>query len=257
VRSRRRRCAALNSGAVHLTGVRRAPLLPSPRAPIKGSPRALPCPAPASATPLSPRPSSIRGSAAVFSLSGKPFPLFSLLLWLCSKQLARPISFATPPRVWNTAPLPQSPPEAHRRRLPPWSSATSPRTAPSRPLLAKLSPPLGSPAPPRAKAPTHCPRTGSPATNRRRAHRRPGSPRGRPVHPAVDRWRRSPPPFRSLCRVGPVETSSPSRARAVFHLGPAHSRRARAAPDWARIPPSPPELNPFFFFLFFSLFSFN
>jgi hypothetical protein len=194
VRSRRRRCAALNSGAVHLTGVRRAPLLPSPRTPIKGSPRALPCPAPASATPLSPRPSSIRGSAAVFSLSGKPFPLFSLPLWLCSKQLARPISFATPPRVWNTAPLPQSPPEAHRRRLPPWSSATSPRTAPSWPLLAKLSPPLGSPAPPRAKAPTRCPRTGSPATNRRRAHRRPGSPRGRSVHPAIDRWRRPPPP---------------------------------------------------------------
>jgi hypothetical protein len=79
VRSRRRRCAALNASVVHLTSARRAPPLPSPRAPINGSPRALPCPAPASATLPSPRPSSIRGSAAVFSLSGKlspssPFP---------------------------------------------------------------------------------------------------------------------------------------------------------------------------------------
>jgi hypothetical protein len=238
---------------VHLTGVRRAPPLPSTRAPIKGSPRALPCPAPASATPLSPRPSSIRGSAAVFSLSGKPFPLFSLPLWLCSKQLARPISFATPPRVWNTAPLPKSPPEAHRRRLPPRSSATSPRTAPSRPLLAKLSPPLGSPAPPRAKAPTRCPRTGSPAANRRRAHRRPGSPRGRPVHPAVDRWRR-PPPFRSLYHVGPAEMPSPSRARAVFRLGPQLGRRTRAAPGWARIPPRPTRAETLFLFPFFQPF---
>ena len=40
----------------------------------------------------------------------------------------------------------------------------------------KLSPPLGSPAPPRAKAPAHCPRTGPPAANRHRAHRRPGPP---------------------------------------------------------------------------------
>jgi hypothetical protein len=71
VRSCRRRCAALNAGVVHLTGLRRAPPLPSPRAPIKGPPRALPYPAPASATLPSPRPSSIRGSAVVFSLSGK------------------------------------------------------------------------------------------------------------------------------------------------------------------------------------------
>jgi hypothetical protein len=49
----------INSGAVHLTRVRRAPLLPFPQAPIKGSPRELPCPAPASATPLLPRPSSV------------------------------------------------------------------------------------------------------------------------------------------------------------------------------------------------------
>jgi hypothetical protein len=59
VRSRRRRCAAFNAGAVLLIGVRRAPPLPFLRAPIKGSPRALPCPAPASATPLLPHPSSV------------------------------------------------------------------------------------------------------------------------------------------------------------------------------------------------------
>jgi hypothetical protein len=44
VRSRRRRCATFIFGAVLLTGVRRAPPLPSPRAPIKGSPQALPSP---------------------------------------------------------------------------------------------------------------------------------------------------------------------------------------------------------------------
>jgi hypothetical protein len=202
--------------------------------------------------PSFPRPSSIRGSATVFSLSGKPFPLFSLPLWLCSKQLARPISFATPPRVWNTTPLPQSPPGAHRRRLPPWSSATSPRTAPSRPPLAKLSPPLGLPAPPRAKAPTHCPRTGSPVANRRRAHRRPGSPRGRPVHPAVDRWRRSPPS--TLFGVWAPRRRRPPRAPAP---SPALGRNwagalapARAAPGWARIPPRPTRAETLFLFPF-------
>jgi hypothetical protein len=60
-----------------------------------------------------------------------------------------------------------------------------PAASPLPPPLAKLSPPLGSPAPPRAKAPAHCPRTGPPAANRRRAHRRPGPPRGRPVRPSV------------------------------------------------------------------------
>jgi hypothetical protein len=267
VRSCRCRCAALNYGAVRLTGVRRAPPLPLPSGAYKRvtpstplprtglihpsfpSPRAIPCPTPASATPLSPRPISIHGSATVFSLSGKPFPLFSLPLWLCSKQLARPMSFATLPRVWNTTPLPQSLPGAHRRRLPPRSSATSSRTAPSRPPLAKLSPPLGSPAPPRAKAPTRCPRTGSLAVNRCRAHRRPGSPRRRPVHPTVDRWRR--PPLLLSLACGPrgdaVPLTRPRRLLPWAATGPAHSRCA-----WLGQNPrhGPPELKPFFFFLF-------
>jgi hypothetical protein len=75
------RCAVLssplcgiNSGAVHLTGVRRAPPLPSPRAPIKGSPRALSCPAPASATPLPPRPSSVAKAPPSSSPPVSPSP---------------------------------------------------------------------------------------------------------------------------------------------------------------------------------------
>jgi hypothetical protein len=80
VRSRRRRGAALNSGAMHLTDVRRASPLPSPRAPIKGSPRALPSPHRPQPPLSSPRPSSFRGSTVVSSLSGNPFPLFFLPL---------------------------------------------------------------------------------------------------------------------------------------------------------------------------------
>jgi hypothetical protein len=83
-------------------------------------------------------------------------------------------------------------------------------------------------------------------------HRRPSSPRGRPVHPAIDRWRR-PPPFHSLWRVGLAETLSPSRARAVYRLGLQLGRRtcARARCAWlGQNPPGPPELKPFFFFLF-------
>jgi hypothetical protein len=50
----------INAGAVHLTGARRAPPLPSPRAPIKRSPRAPPSPHRPQPPPSSPRPSSIR-----------------------------------------------------------------------------------------------------------------------------------------------------------------------------------------------------
>jgi hypothetical protein len=161
---------------VHLTGARRAPPLPFPRAPIKRLPWASPSPHRPQPPLSSPRPSSTREAPP-----SSPSPVCPSLSspspsGLRSKKLARTISFAPLPRVWNATPLPQSPPEAHRRRLPPRSSATTPRTAPSRPPLAKLSPPLGSPAPPCAKAPTCCPRTGSPAANRRRAHRRPGHP---------------------------------------------------------------------------------
>jgi hypothetical protein len=64
------------SGAVHLTGVRRAPPLPSPRAPIKGPPRAPPCPALASATYLPPRPSSVAKAPPSSSPPVSPPPSF-------------------------------------------------------------------------------------------------------------------------------------------------------------------------------------
>jgi hypothetical protein len=50
----------INAGAVHLTGARRAPPLPFPRAPIKRSPRAPPSPHRPQPLPSSPCPSAIR-----------------------------------------------------------------------------------------------------------------------------------------------------------------------------------------------------
>jgi hypothetical protein len=52
----------INAGAVHLTGARRAPPLPFPRAPIKRPPRAPPSPHRPRPLPSSPRPSTIRGT---------------------------------------------------------------------------------------------------------------------------------------------------------------------------------------------------
>jgi hypothetical protein len=150
-------------------------------------------------------------------------------------------------------PHPNPSPEAHRRRLPPWSSATSPRTAPPRPPLAKLSLPLGSPDPPHAKATTHCPRIGPPAVNRRRAHRRPGfSPADSRFAPPSTRGAVPPPPLRSRWRVGPRRRRHPL-ARPRRHppwaaAGPVPSRTLRlAGPE---IPPGPPVLESLFFFLF-------
>jgi hypothetical protein len=223
----------INVGAVHLTGAHRDPPLPFPRAPIKGSPRAPPSPHRPQPPPSSPARAQFRGSAVIVFLSGKTPPFFSLPLWLCSKQLARPIRFATPPRVWNATPLPQSPPEGYRRRLPPRSSATSPRTAPFRPPLAKLSPPLGLPAPNRAKAPTRCPRNGSPVVNHRRAHRRPGPPprtAGSSCRQPLTSF--SPLPLSLACgpRGDVVALARPCRFLPWAATRPAHSRpRARCA----------------------------
>jgi hypothetical protein len=98
----------INSGVVHLTGVRRAPPLPSPQAPIKGSPRALPCPAPASATPLPPRPRSVAkvppsSSPPVSPSPSSPFPsggsarnwLGSSVAPLCC-ELGTPLPYPNP-----------------------------------------------------------------------------------------------------------------------------------------------------------------
>jgi hypothetical protein len=149
---------------------------------------------------------------------------------------------------------PDSSPQARRRR-PRRETPPPPREQPPlRPPLTKLSPPLGPPSPPRAKTPAHCPKTGPPAANRRRAHRRPGPPRGRPVHPprqpdAV----LFPLPF-SLARGArgdAVTFARPRRPLPWAATRPAHSRPRALAPGWARfLFPGPPELKPFFFFLF-------
>jgi hypothetical protein len=151
-------------------------------------------------------------------------------------------------------PHPNPSPGAHRRRLPLRSSATSTRTAPSRTPLAKLILPLGSPDPPRAKATTHCPRTGPPAANRCRAHQRPGfSPaNGRFALPSTCG---AVPPLRSRCVWTHGDGVLPSRARAVTRLGPQLGRRPCACARCAWLgqkspPPGPPVLKSLFFFLF-------
>jgi hypothetical protein len=48
------------------------------------------------------------------------------------------------------------------------------------------------------------------------------------------------PPFHSLWRVGPTETPSPSRARAVYRLGPQLGRRTRARAHCAWLGQNPP-----------------
>jgi hypothetical protein len=66
----------INAGAVHLTGARRAPPLPFPRAPIKSSSQAPPSPHRPQPPPSSPRPSSIReASPSSPSLVSPPPPL--------------------------------------------------------------------------------------------------------------------------------------------------------------------------------------
>jgi hypothetical protein len=144
-------------------------------------------------------------------------------------------------------PHPNPSPEAHRRRLPPRSSATSPRTAPSQTPLAKLSPPLGLSDPPRAKATTHCPRTGPPAANRRRAHRRPG------FSPADGRF--APPSTRGAAPLslasGPAAMASSPRAPTpspALGLRPRACALRLAGPEIP--PPGPPVLESLFFFLF-------
>jgi hypothetical protein len=172
-------------------------------------------PAPASATTLLPRPSPIRGSAAVVFLSGKPSPplLPSPLLVQGAIRLAYQLHhIAVNSERYSPTPIPR--PELTA------DSTTSPRTAPSRTPLAKLSPPLGLLDPPRAKATTHCPRTGPPAAG--------FLPREWPVRPAVNPWRRSPPPSALAGVWAHGDGVLPSRARTVTRLGPQLGRRPRA-----------------------------
>jgi hypothetical protein len=212
-------------------------------------------PAPASAIPLLPRPGSIRGrAAAIVFLPGEP-SLFSPCPSVGPSSDCLSL-LASPHRHERSTPLPHPDysPKAHRRQ-PRHEALPPPRgQPPPRPPLTKSSLPLGSPTPARAKAPTRCQRTGSPAANRRRAHRRPG------FLPADGRF--APPstvasfsPLRSHWRVGPRQRRRLlARPRRHPHWAAAGPARTRAAPGWARfLPPGPPELKPFSF-SFFSLF---
>jgi hypothetical protein len=217
----------INAGAMHLTGARRAPPLPFPRAPIKRSLRAPP-------SPHQPQPPLSSLARAQFAeappSSSSPVSRPPLLPSPLLVQRAIRLAYQLHHIVVNSEryfPHPNPSHEAHRRRLLPRSSATSPRTAPSRTPLAKLSPPLGSPDPPHAKATTHCPRTGPPAANHRRAHRRPffsprtaGSPHRQPVAPF--------PPSALAGEWARGDDVIPSHAHAVTRLGPQLGRRPRA-----------------------------
>jgi hypothetical protein len=83
VQSRHRRCAALTPVRC-ASPTPRSSAAPLPSGTYKRAALSSSFPAPASATPLLPRPSSIcgRAAAAVFSLSGEPSPLFPLPLWI-------------------------------------------------------------------------------------------------------------------------------------------------------------------------------
>jgi hypothetical protein len=167
------------------------------------------------------------------------------------------VSRAAPSRGHEPeAPLssPRTPPRAHRRRSPPRNSAPSPWAAPSQPSPVELSLPLESPASARAKPPSLGPRTGPPAANRRRAHRRPAFSPARSAGSPVPSGRDvvSLPPL-SLTS-GPAATLSSSRARAVSPrlwaaAGPKVPPRARSRPGWAKNRvPSPGKKNSLFFF---------
>jgi hypothetical protein len=132
VASHRRRCAAFMAGTVQLAGVRRAPPLPSPRAPIKGSPRApssLHRPRP---LPSSPSPSTIREAPSSSSSPVSPFPLLPLPLRWSSEKLSEPSSSLTRPRTRSTTFQPPSPTQSPPAAIP---------AAELRPL------PVGSPLP--------------------------------------------------------------------------------------------------------------
>ena len=247
------------AGTVQLAGVRALHRPPSPHAPIKSFPRA-----PPSSHQLRPFLSSLVRAQFVerpLPSSSSPMSRPSLLPapLLVRQAIAWPPSFATPPRTQYTTPPPRLLAQSSPTATPPRSSATSPRAAPSRPPLTKLSPPLGPPSPPRAKTPAHCPRTGPPAANRRRAHRRPVLPRGRPVHPPVNRNAvPSLPP--SHWQAGPAQRRHPlprprRSPRSWAAAGPKAPQRARSRPGWAKIyAPGPDKGKSLLLFLFHPFF---
>jgi hypothetical protein len=133
--SRHRRCAALTPVRC-ASPAPRSSAAPLPSGAYKRAAPSSSFPAPASATPLLPRPSSICGRTVVVFLPGEPFPLFSLPLCWSIKRLLKPPSFATPPRTQYTTPPPRFLAQISPTATLPRSSATSPRTTP---LLAPSS----------------------------------------------------------------------------------------------------------------------
>jgi hypothetical protein len=244
---------------MHLTGARRAPPLPFPRAPIKRSPRAPPSPH-RSQPPLSSLARAQFAEAPPSSSSpvSRPPLLPSPLLVQRAIRLAYQLHhIAMNSERYSPTPIPRpklTDGDSRRGAPPPPHGQPPPR-----PPLAKLSPPLGSPDPPHAKATTHCPRTGPPAANRRRAHRRPGfSPEDSRFAPPSARGAVPPPPALSLA-CGPAATaSSPSAPAPSPALGRSWAGAlAHAAPGWARNPPRPTSAGIPFLFPFSNLFSFN
>jgi hypothetical protein len=152
----------INVGAVHPTGARRAPPLPSPRAPIKGRPGAPPSPHRPQPPPFSPRQAQFR-EAPPSSSPPMSSPPFSRPLCWSSERLNQPTSFPSLPRTQHTTFSPQSLAQSSPTAIPAAELCHLPADSPSRPPLAKSSLPLGSPAPARAKPPPRGPRTGPPA----------------------------------------------------------------------------------------------
>jgi hypothetical protein len=139
---------------------------------------------------------------------------------------------------------PAATPAVELRHLP----ADSPLPASS----SQIEPAPRFASPPRAKAPTRCPRTGPPTANRRRAHRRPGSPPRTAGSPRRRPWHRfSPLPLSLAC--GPRgDGVIPAHLRCLplwAAAGPVPSRALRLARPESP-PPGPPVLKPLFLFLF-------
>jgi hypothetical protein len=137
----------INAGAVHLTGARRAPSLPFPRAPIKRPPRAPPSPHRPRPLPSSPRPSTIRGAPSSSPSPVSP-PLLPLPLRWSNEQLSELSSSLTKPRTRSTTSQPQSLtqsppaaiPAAELRHRPPDNPPTPSSQIKPTPRIASLCP---------------------------------------------------------------------------------------------------------------------
>ena len=162
------------------------------------------------------------------------------------------------PQTQNTT----SPPQSLAQRPPAAIPAAELRPLP---VGSPLSTPSGQIEPTiriancrRAKPPAHCPKTGPPVANCRRAHRRPGPPRGRPVHSPPSTERRSLPPPVLSGTWGPrrrrhLHAPAPSLALGRNWAGAFAPTRARA---WLGQNPSPrpTRAETLFLFSFFSIF---